>query len=207
MEQAGYQFLFEKQLFTSDTGTLCRLIIPKHFAKDMLKFYTAEEIIQVKDSLNGEGLSVRIYDLEDGIEETFVLKYWKSSDSYVFIHGWIIFVRRRALKACDTIKFWRDHANSRLCITCSSSGQQDARAVDQEDSATPARSLPPRIHVDGRGADYAYQNDGADQEGGADYPAPAPPRLHVDGPDADQGNDAAASFACCCPSVCTCLRL
>ena len=89
----GYQFLFEKQLFTSDTGRLCRLIIPKHFAEEMFKFYTADEILQVKDPLNGEGLSVRIYDLDYKIEETFVLKYWKSSDSYFFIHGWIIFVR------------------------------------------------------------------------------------------------------------------
>ena len=93
MEQAGYQFLFEKQLFASDAGRLYRLIIPKHFAEEMFKFYTADEILQVKDPLNGEGMSVHIYDFDDGIEETFVLKYWKSSDSYVFIHGWIIFVR------------------------------------------------------------------------------------------------------------------
>ena len=111
MEQPGYGFLFKKKLFASDTGKLCRLIIPKPFVEDILKFYTDHEIKQVKDPLNDEGLSVRIYDLDDGIEETFVLKYWKSSDSYVFIHGWIIFVRRRALKAGDIIKFWRDNAD------------------------------------------------------------------------------------------------
>ena len=45
MEQAGYGFLFEKQLFTSDKGRLRTLIIPKNFAEDMLKFYNLENNI------------------------------------------------------------------------------------------------------------------------------------------------------------------
>ena len=119
MEQPGYGFLFKKKLFASDTGKLCRLIIPKPFAEVMLKFYTDHEIKQVKDPHNVEGLSVRIYDSQHGIEETFAFKYWQSMESYVFKNGWIKFVRRRALKPHDTVKFWMDHANGRLCITCS----------------------------------------------------------------------------------------
>jgi len=136
VEISSNEFIFRKKLFRSDIDRCCRLAIPKKAAQQrLLKYLTADEMRRV----NGEGIIFRVLDFEGEVEETFVLKHWGSSKTYVILQGWIEFVKRRSLNVGHTIEFWRDTVNARFvmsCSTASSSGVSHKTASSSVHTAT-----------------------------------------------------------------------
>ena len=123
ISMASFQFklLFEKKFCKSDTDMdLCRLAIPKKDVEERIfQYLTRQEQRKVRCDYE-EGMSLTVHDWDEGVDQKFWFKRWGSNGTYVLLREWGHFVRRRAIKACDIVRFWRDTINHRFLITCSS---------------------------------------------------------------------------------------
>ncbi|XP_057849640.2 B3 domain-containing transcription factor NGA2 [Cryptomeria japonica] len=110
------QYLFSKELCTSDTNKLCRVIIPKAKAEAyILPMYTSKEREDIKED---KDLKLRGFDIDSNQEESFALKFLKSSKCYELKSGWSQFVQRRQLKMGDVFNFYVRSDTKQLCISC-----------------------------------------------------------------------------------------
>ncbi|KAI4988082.1 hypothetical protein ZWY2020_029712 [Hordeum vulgare] len=103
------EYMFEKMVTPSDTGTLNRLVIPK---------YHAEKCFPLDASSNGNGLLLNFED-SAGKPWRFRYSYWNNSQCYVMTKGWAGFVRETLLGAGDTVFFSRgvgEAARGRLFV-------------------------------------------------------------------------------------------
>ncbi|XP_051116457.1 AP2/ERF and B3 domain-containing transcription factor At1g51120-like [Andrographis paniculata] len=111
--------LFEKELTPSDVGKLNRLVIPKRYA---VKHFpnVPNECSGERQSLENRSrrlneVQLEFYDRNMRLW-TFRYCYWKSSQSFVFTRGWNKFVKKKGLKACDTIGFYLYSSRDSRCF-------------------------------------------------------------------------------------------
>lgn len=139
-EREEIELLFEKILEKSDLNGNCRFLIPKKIViNNIFKNLTQEEIAQVHAP---EGIVFPIFDLDDGIQDTFIFRHWSSSKSYVFNGVWTKFVKRKSLKVGDTVRVWRDHVNNRFCINCSSDSTSGNTGLVRENGNVSGHTSP-----------------------------------------------------------------
>ncbi|XP_057986563.1 B3 domain-containing protein At2g33720-like [Hevea brasiliensis] len=102
----------KKKLTGSDLGNLCRLLVASLSVRNhILPLLSGETVEQIEK----DGAPVPIWDCDTNTEQHMVLKHWRSSNSYVFIKGWMIqFVKRRNLVEGDLIGIYWDPSNSRF---------------------------------------------------------------------------------------------
>jgi len=110
------ELLFQKTLLETDIdNTHCTLIIPEDVQQRIFNFLTPDQKRQVM--LHHKGALFPIFDCEEGRVWPFRFKYGRSSEPYVFEREWINFLRLKALKTGDIVKFWGDNTNRRFLIT------------------------------------------------------------------------------------------
>lgn len=143
------ELLFEKILEKSDLNGNWRFLIP---INSIFKNLTLEEIAQVHTP---EGMVFPIFDLDDGIQDTFTFRHWASSNSYVFNGVWIKFVKRKSLKVGDTVRVWRDNVNNRFCINCSSGSTSGNTGLVHANGNVSSHTLPSARHVAAANAQMA----------------------------------------------------
>lgn len=104
----------KKRLTTSDLGNRCKLLARSLVEKHVMPCLD-EEFGQTVSSR--EGARVIVYDCDTNSNHQLILKYYKSSDSYVFSRKWGKFVRRRDLNMGDEIGLSWDVLNSRFLFS------------------------------------------------------------------------------------------
>ncbi|KAJ8755424.1 hypothetical protein K2173_019222 [Erythroxylum novogranatense] len=102
-----------KTLMESDLGHLSRLLIATDAVKKhILPFMQDDDICKIESS---RGMTVTVWDSDTKTSHGLVFKKWSTSNSYVFVGGWIKqFVKRRMLRLGDKIGFYWDSDNSKF---------------------------------------------------------------------------------------------
>ncbi|KAJ8755510.1 hypothetical protein K2173_019308 [Erythroxylum novogranatense] len=102
-----------KTLLESDLGHLSRLLIATDAVKKhILPFMQDDDICKIESS---RGVTVTVWDSDTKTSHSLVFKKWSTSNSYVFVGGWIKqFVKRRMLRLGDKIGFYWDSDNSKF---------------------------------------------------------------------------------------------
>ncbi|KAG8633840.1 hypothetical protein MANES_18G142350v8 [Manihot esculenta] len=96
----------KKRLTGSDLGNHCRLLVASALVKDhILPFMRSETVEKIKT----EGAEFSFWDCDTNTKLNLILKYWRTSKSYIFNKGWLNnFVKRRNLVEGDLIGIYWD---------------------------------------------------------------------------------------------------
>ncbi|XP_042505475.1 putative B3 domain-containing protein At1g78640 [Macadamia integrifolia] len=115
MNLNDYQWEFKKKLFRSDVDHSSRLLVPRKIVDNLVFCHlTDEEKTQVNE---GDGVRVKVRDLNETEEYEMTFKMWKSTKSYIFVDNWSRdFVRRRELQEGDEIGMFWNCMDSILCF-------------------------------------------------------------------------------------------
>ncbi|KAK4441336.1 B3 domain-containing protein [Sesamum alatum] len=102
----------KKMLTRSDVNGSSRLLLGKVLVQEHILPHVRG------NPYEGEGVEVKVWDVDTASEHILVLKFWTSSKSYVFKKNWTSdFVERRALEEKDEIGLRWDDENSRMEFT------------------------------------------------------------------------------------------
>ncbi|KAL7190162.1 hypothetical protein ACSBR2_022442 [Camellia fascicularis] len=109
------RFLFQKELQTSDVGSLKRMIVPKKAAEDYLPTLTEKE-----------GFFMRMDDMDGLHVWSFKFRYWPNNTSRMYVlENTGEFVNTHALKQGDYMMMYQDQQNQNFVIRGRKASDQD----------------------------------------------------------------------------------
>ncbi|KAI8013986.1 B3 domain-containing transcription factor FUS3 [Camellia lanceoleosa] len=115
IDQTRLRFLFQKELQTSDVGSLKRMIVPKKAAEDYLPTLTEKE-----------GFFMRMDDMDGLHVWSFKFRYWPNNTSRMYVlENTGEFVNTHALKQGDYMMMYQDQQNQNFVIRGRKASDQD----------------------------------------------------------------------------------
>ncbi|CAL5325558.1 unnamed protein product [Camellia sinensis] len=115
IDRTRLRFLFQKELQTSDVGSLRRMIVPKKAAEDYLPTLTEKE-----------GFFVRMDDMDGLHVWSFKFRYWPNNTSRMYVlENTGEFVNTHALKQGDYMMMYQDQQNQNFVIRGRKASDQD----------------------------------------------------------------------------------
>ncbi|CAL5371548.1 unnamed protein product [Camellia sinensis] len=115
IDRTRLRFLFQKELQTSDVGSLRRMIVPKKAAEDYLPTLTEKE-----------GFFMRMDDMDGLHVWSFKFRYWPNNTSRMYVlENTGEFVNTHALKQGDYMMMYQDQQNQNFVIRGRKASDQD----------------------------------------------------------------------------------